>query len=209
MVEMSKSDAAARLSYIFETQLGEGEMAHLLAQVVEAALAGAGISVAMVKDLAGENFAAVLQAAWSWRILVPRRSSGCAEWDYLVFSLDPGDWYAMPHFSRHLVLIARRTGRLDARQALLDLYREMGEPEWERIPEICIRLAGNAVHGVVTGAQIQAACAQAGLKNKTGALIAVLKGGGVISPKLADKAAAGFSRSPRYELHPCLLLLTP
>ncbi len=205
--KMEMTDSEKRLAGIIDKKLGEGDVAAPLAAVLAAALAESTFTVAAVCEKAGADFAAVLEAAWSWRLLVPVRSSGSAEWDYLVFSLDPADRYALPNLSRHLLRIAAETGRMDVAQALRDVFSEMGAPDREAIVAICNRLVQTAVHAVVTGAQIQAACVQAGCRGQAGAMIAMLKGGGVISPKLADKSAAGASRSPLYELHPCLRFL--
>jgi len=40
------------------------------------------------------------------------------------------------------------------------------------------------------------------LKDKTGAMIAILKGAGIISPKLAAISQVAKSRSPLYEFNP-------
>ncbi len=61
---------------------------------------------------------------------------------------------------------------------------KQGEPNWEKMPALIQELRDSCVHNVISGARIGAACGHHGLRKKTGALIAVLKGTGIISPKL-------------------------
>ena len=58
------------------------------------------------------------------------------------------------------------------------------------------------MHNTINGAKIGALCIQNGLTDKTGAMIAVLKGAGIISPKLASISRTAKTRSPLYEFNP-------
>ena len=95
-----------------------------------------------------------------------------------------------------------RCGEWDSRKAIFDLFKVMGEPDWERIPDLVLEIRNACVHHTVNGARIGAACVHCGLAGKTGAMIAVLKGSGIISPKLM--ALSGTARSPLYEFNPCV-----
>jgi hypothetical protein len=57
---------------------------------------------------------------------------------------------------------------------------------------------------VVDAVQIGRACGELGLGHRVDTLIAVMKGGGAMSPRLAPIAEIARAGSPRYELNPCL-----
>ncbi len=66
-------------------------------------------------------------------------------------------------------------------------------------------LRDSCVHNLISGARIGAACGHHGLREKAGAMIAVLKGAGIISPKLmAMDRNRMRSASPLYEFNPCV-----
>ncbi|MEA3436547.1 MAG: hypothetical protein U9R43_08775, partial [Thermodesulfobacteriota bacterium] len=87
-------------------------------------------------------------------------------------------------------------------QAIVDLFKIMDEPEWEKIPDLVLEIKQGCIHNTISGARVGIACARNGLKNKTGAMIAVLKGSGIISPKLMAFAEVARSTSPVYEFNP-------
>lgn len=70
---MTQANLISHLEQILEGSLGEPEAAACLAEVLNAALRNSIIDVKTVKDISGEAFSAVLEAAWAWRLLVPLR----------------------------------------------------------------------------------------------------------------------------------------
>jgi hypothetical protein len=70
------------------------------------------------------------------------------------------------------------------------------------MPDLILSIKKNTVHNTINDARIGVLCIQNGLKDKTGAMIAILKGGGIISPKLAAISQTAKSRSPLYEFNP-------
>jgi hypothetical protein len=143
-----------------------------------------------------------LLALWEWKLIIPVRSSGCSEWDSRILSAAPEEFYEMPNISRELVKKGIETGTWDSRSAIVDLFQNMGEPEWEKMPDLILSIKRNTLHNTINGAKIGALCAQNRLKDKTGAMIAILKGAGVISPKLADISRTAKAGSPLYEYNP-------
>ena len=143
-----------------------------------------------------------LLALWEWKLVIPVRSSQCSEWDFRILTARPGESYEMPNISKTLVKKGMETGRWDSTSAILDLFQRMGEPEWEKMPNLILSLKKNSVYNTITGARIGALCIQNGLTDKTGAMIAVLKGSGIISPKLSAINQVAKSRSPLYEFNP-------
>ena len=141
-------------------------------------------------------------ALWEWKIVIPVRSSRCSEWDSRILSAGQGEFYEMPNISKTLVEKGMETGEWDSTQAILDLFQRMGEPDWEKMPKLILSIKENTVHNTINGARIGALCIENGLKDKTGAMIAILKGAGIISPKLAAISQTAKTRSPLYEFNP-------
>ena len=143
-----------------------------------------------------------LLTLWEWKLVIPVRSSRCSEWDSRILSAEPEELYEMPNISKTLVKKGIETGTWDSISAILDLFRCMDEPEWEKMPDLILSIKKNTVHNMINGARIGVLCIQNGLKDKTGAMIAILKGAGIISPKLAAIGQMAKSRSPIYEFNP-------
>ncbi|MCA1795014.1 MAG: hypothetical protein LC660_14300, partial [Desulfobacteraceae bacterium] len=158
-----------------------------------------------IQDLAGPSTGDVLLELWEWKLLLPIRSSKCGEWDSRLLVMQPGEVFEMPNISRALTVNAIESGRWDTIRAIHRLFQKMGEPDWEKMPALIRELRNSCVHNVISGARIGAACGHHGLREKTGALIAVLKGAGIISPKLmAIDRNRMHSSSPLYEFNPCV-----
>ena len=143
-----------------------------------------------------------LLALWEWKLVIPLRSSQCSEWDSRILLLEPEESYEMPNISKTLVKKGMETGRWESTAAILDLFQCMGESEWEKMPGLILSIKKKLMHNTINGARIGTLCIQNGLKDKTGAMIAVLKGAGIISPKLAAVSQVSKSRSPLYEYNP-------
>lgn len=157
------------------------------------------------QELASSAYGSVDEALltlWEWKLVIPVRSSKCSEWDSRILSTEPEDFYEMPNISKTLVKKGIETGTWNSTSAILDLFQCMGEPEWEKMPDLILSIKKNTEHNTINGARIGALCIQSGLKDKTGAMIAILKGAGIISPKLAAISQMAKSRSPLYEFNP-------
>jgi len=155
-------------------------------------------------DIAGEVINDLLLELWEWKLIIPVRSSKCGEWDSRILVAGPGEVFEMPNISRVLVGQAIKIGKWESRQAIADLFKVMGEPQWAKIPDLVLEIKIACVHHTITGARIGAACVHNGLAGKTGAMIAILKGSGIISPKLMALAGTARAASPLYEFNPCV-----
>jgi hypothetical protein len=143
-----------------------------------------------------------LLSRWEWKLVIPVRSSRCSEWDARILSAAPGEFYEMPNISRTLVKLGIKTGLWDSTSAIHELFQLMGETEWQKMPDLILSIKKNTMHNTINGLRIGALCIQNRLKDKTGAMIAILKGAGIISPKLAAIGRMAKSRSPLYEFNP-------
>ena len=175
-----------------------------LANVLSNASAHGHISYDSVLSEAGADTEEVLFAAWEYKLLIPRRSAACGEWDFRLLVMRPGEIYEMPNISRYLINNARKTGQWDVNTAVAGLYRDMGESQWEQMPGLIRRLGGRAEGFTISAGAIHSACCSAGICHRTGPLILILKGGGILSPKLSARTAAAKNRFPLYELNPSL-----
>ena len=155
-----------------------------------------------LSEIAGNNLTDILLELWNWKLIIPIRSKKCGEWDSRILLAEPEESYEMPNISKVLVKNAQLGGVWDSQQAIVDLFKIMGEPEWEKMPALILSIKKNTMHNKIDGARIGALCIKNGLKNKTGTMIAVLKGAGIISPKLAAISQVAESRSPLYEFNP-------
>jgi len=132
-----------------------------------------------VQTAAGPSTGEVLLEMWEWKLLLPVRSSKCSEWDSRIMVTQPGEVFEMPNISRALTSNAIESGKWDTTWAIQNLFQKMGEPDWEKIPTLVRELKDSCVHNVISGTRIGSACGHHGLRQKTGALIAVLKGAGI------------------------------
>jgi len=180
------------------------DFVNALADVLMAAWDDAQIDYAAIQRLAGDSTQDLLLFTWEQKLLIPQSSLRCAEWDDRMMILAPGQTYEMPNIARYLVATALQTGRWEPSRAITALYRDMGSPDWEKMPALVRDLAREAVNGTLRGTQIAAVCTRNRIKDSTGAMIAILKGGGIISPKLAPLGAAGTANTPIYELNPSI-----
>jgi hypothetical protein len=88
---------------------------------------------------------------------------------------------------------------------LTELFSDTDETLRSRIPDLLKKMNRLAHFNIINAFQIRQACAKAKVNQSVDTLIALLKAGGVISPKLralSDVAKAG---SPVYEINPCVL----
>ena len=154
--------------------------------------------------ITGEDIYDILLELWEWKLILPMRSSKCGEWDSRILVTEPGETFQMPNISKYLVRHAIQTGEWNTNRAIIDLFQSMNEPDWASIPDLVLEMKNACVYQTITGTRIGAACVHNGLKGKTGAMIAVLKGAGIISPKLMNPARTMQATSPLYEFNPCV-----
>jgi len=195
-------DQLENLRSALSTVYGE-EMPPMLAAVLVAACGRGTVAFEDVQSIAGGAAGELLLFAWSQKLLLPRKFFRCSEWDDRVVGIVPGEIYEMPNISRYLVKSAMAGAKWDVRAAVGALYRDMGEAEWKKMPDVVDEICGHAVNGAISAPAIAAACTRAGVCGRTGALIAILKGGGIVSPKLRPLGPVIKAAVPLYEVNPC------
>jgi len=195
-----------RLEKTLSGLLSYGELTNRLAQVLARASKTGRISYSEVTEIVGDNPEDVLLLGNEWRLLLPVRTLKSAAWEDRLLLAKPGELYEVPNIVKYLVEDARKTGRWEAGRAIAELFRDMGEPNWEQIPKLVERLEKQAKDYRVTAVQIKMVCNKFGLGDRVDALIAELKGSGVMSPKLGSLAEVSRTGTPIYELNPSLFV---
>lgn len=184
--------------------LEDAEPAAALAAVLAHASKTGRISYSEVMEVAGDNPQEVLLSGSRWRLLLPMKVEKTSAWEDRLLLCKPGEPYALPNVIRHLVQNASRTGYWSPVMAIAEVFKDIGEPAWQQMPELVAELGKQAIDGQVSAVQIREICIRAGLGDKVDVLIAELKAAGVMSPKLGPLAEASRAGAPLYELNPSL-----
>ena len=161
-----------------------------------------------IADQAPDDAQEIILLAWDWKLLIPRRSRQSAEWDDRIMRFEAGERFEMVNIVKSLLALAAERGAWDLAAAVQSLYGRMGEPAYARMPSLIQEMAKRVRYQSISGAAIHLACVRTGFQDRTGAMIAILKGGGVISPRLMSSNPSERIGSPLYEMHPLVLKLS-
>jgi len=186
--------------------LDHSELTSRLVPVLSSASKRGRVSYREVEKMVNGDAEDVLLLGNEWRLLLPVRTLKSAAWEDRLLVTKPEELYEAPNIVRYLVEDASRTGRWNPEQAITELFREMGEPDWGQMPKMVERLGEQAKDYRITAAQIKMVCNELGLGDRIDALIAELKGSGVMSPKLGALAEVSQAGMPIYELNPSLFI---
>jgi hypothetical protein len=193
-----------KLEKALSTLLEDAELAAPLAAVLAHACETGRISYNEVADIAGDSPDEVLLSGNRWRLLIPMRVEKSGAWEDRLLLCKPGESYELPNVVRYLVQNASKTGYWAPMTAIAEVFEEIGEPDWQQMPELVAELWKQARDGQVSAVQIRKICSELGLGDRVDALIAELKASGVMSPKLSSIAEVSRAGSPLYELNPSL-----
>ena len=183
-----------------------GELTSRLASVLARASERGRVAYREVEKMVNGDAEDVLLLGNEWRLLLPVRTLKSAAWEDRLLLCEPGELYEIPNIARYLVEEATKTGCWDTEHALMELFKEMGEPAWERMPKLVEQLEEQAENHRITSSQIKKICSDLGLGDRVDMLIAELKGSGVMSPKLGSLAEVSRAGTPIYELNPSLFM---
>jgi len=137
---------------------------------------------------------------------LPVRTAKSAGWEDRVLVLKDEEKYEIPNLIRYLVKDALDTGQWNPEKTIIELFKQFGDPDWEKIPGLVRSIAEKATGYKITGNQIKEICLKSGLNNRVDGLIAELKAAGIISPKLASIPDVFGAKSPIYELNPSVII---
>jgi hypothetical protein len=186
--------------------LENDDLAAFLAAVLAYASKTGRISYSEVTEVVGENPEEVLLLGNRWRLFLPVKVEKSGAWEDRLLLCKPGESYVLPNIVRNLVQNASRTGCWEPMKAIAEVFKEIGEPAWQQMPELAVELWREARDGQVSAVQIKEVFIRAGLGDRVDLLIAELKSTGVMSPKLGSLAEVSRAASPIYELNPSLFV---
>ena len=186
--------------------LGASKLTEKLARILAYASQSGTISYQKTEEIAGEDAEDALLLGWEWKLLIPVRTSRCGEWDDRILMAEPGEAYEMPNVARLLVEHAVQSGEWSPDRAIEEFFRLGGEPQWDQMPALVAKMRERCPNSCISAAQIGAVCCEIGFGERVDTMIAILKGAGVMSPKLGSLAMVAKMGSPLYELNPCLFI---
>jgi hypothetical protein len=186
--------------------LKNDELAAVLASVLAYASKTGRISYSEVMEIVSENPEEVLLLGNRWKLFLPVKVEKSGAWEDRLLLCKPGESYVLPNVVLDLVQNASRTGCWEPMKAIAEVFKEIGEPAWQQMPELAVELWREARDGQVSAVQIKEVFIRAGLGDRVDVLIAELKATGVMSPKLGSLAEASRATSPIYELNPSLFV---
>jgi hypothetical protein len=128
----------------------------------------------------------------SENVLIPFETSKTIAWEDRVLTLRPGEAYQVPHVIRYLLEGAGETGELDAEHAFERYLREVGEPEPEKMTALFNEVLDNVEKGRISAGTLSMLAGELSLGHRMGTIVAVLKGGGVISPCLRKPSTLSY-----------------
>jgi len=195
-----------RLEKALSRILGPVKSTSKLSQVLAYAVVKGTVSYQETKEIIKDDPEDILLLADKWRLLLPVRTTKSSGWEDRVLVLRDGEKYEIPNVIRYLIRDALDTGRWDPEKTIIKLFKEFGDPDWEKITGLVRSITEKATYYKITGNQIKEICLQFGLNNRVDGLIAELKAAGIISPKLGSIPDVVEARSPIYELNPSIII---
>lgn len=204
IADIESDISVTKLQKALQSFLGESQTVHYLACALSDSNNALNISYDEIENLTGHQIEDVLLLGWEWRLLLPVRTYSCHEWDHRILIIQPGEIYEMPNICRFLVKHAMRTGEWDSSAAIADFFKASQFSEWQRVPGLVKRIREGCPRIGINARQIYVACRETGFGDQTDTIIAVLKGAGIISPKLGSLAFVSRERNPMYEFNPCV-----
>lgn len=133
------------------------------------------------------------------RVLIPYNTSKTIAWEDRLLTFEPDEKYEVPHVIRILIKIGEQTGEFDLDYALMSYLGEIGECDPSKILAFFHELIKKVEKGRVSAEALSNVSKKLNLESRIGTIIAVLKGGGVISPSLRIPTEL------KYEVNPFIL----
>ena len=148
-----------------------------------------------LKEHFGEDISELLLIANEKRFIMPLGEN--LSWDSSdrFFRLED-EIYTIPNVVKFAVIRALESGMWDIEHAICAYFKQIEEPLWETMPAFFNALKQHAKYRKITPDDIKAIADSFGIGDKTGTLIAELKGSGLISPSVKVGLSAA------YEIHP-------
>jgi hypothetical protein len=177
-----------------------------IAQLLELAVIDSKASYEEAKAVIGEDIEEVLILSYGWRLLLPVRAAKAGDWEDRILVAHPGEIYHTTNVVKHLVRNASETGRWDPETAITEAFKDIGEPEINKVRDLVAMIGYEAKARRISGVQIKRLCIELGLGDRVDPLVSELKACGIISPKLSSLTDPSRVGTPIYELNPSLFV---
>ena len=182
------------------------EDANKLSPILIEVLKAGNISYEKAGELIKEDAEDILTMAYGWRLLLPQRASKAGDWEDRMLIPRPGEIYQMPNVIRFLVMEANKTGNWDPEKAIIEVFRNIEEPDLDKMLPLVEGIASEIKGHRVIGTKIKKICGELGLADRVDPLVSELKACGILSHKLGAITEAGKIGSPIYEINPSILV---
>jgi hypothetical protein len=199
-------DSSDPLTEALSAFLGHSRITSKLARVLAYGSSKGAVSYDEIKQIIGDDSEEMLLLADEWRLLLPVRTAKSSNWEDRLLIFKDGEAFEMPNIVRYVAREALTTGVWNSKNAIGELFKELGDPNCKQIPELVRSIAEESGSHKTTGNQIKMICLRLGLSNRVDSLIAELKAAGIISPRLSSLPEVTREGSPIYELNPAVVI---
>jgi hypothetical protein len=180
--------------------------AKALAIILNKAEESGSISYEDIETLVDGDIEDFLLLAFQWRLLLPVRASKAGDWEDRMMIPQLGERYQMPNVVRWLVKNALASGKWDPEIAIIEVFKNIGEPDIEKMPILFERMVSGIKGHRINGNRIKSICRDLGLESRVDPLVSELKACGIISHKLSSLTEVSRAGAPLYEVNPSLLV---
>ncbi len=180
--------------------------ARKLAKLLEEVVKTGEISYETATKLIGNDAEDILTLSYGWKLILPTRAARGGDWEDRMMIPHPGEKYQAPNVVKYLVKHAQKTGHWNPEKAIIDVFKNIGEPEAEKMPRLVERMASKVKGHRINGIQIKKICSELGLVERVDPLVSELKACGILSHKLNALADIIREGAPIYEINPALLV---
>jgi hypothetical protein len=180
--------------------------AKVLAIILNKAEESGSISYEDIETLVDGDIEDFLLLAFQWRLLLPVRASKAGDWEDRMMITQLGERYQMPNVVRWLVKNALASSEWDPEIAIIEVFKNIGEPDIEKMPILFERMVSGIKGHRINGNRIKSICRDLGLESRVDPLVSELKACGIISHKLSSLTEVSRAGAPLYEVNPSLLV---
>jgi len=183
----------------------ENEFAEPLARGMLLFLENETVAFDRLKALFGPDYVDILLLAFDWKLIIPLIPSKTCAWEDLAVSGISAPLYTMPKAVLYVLQEAVNKGIWDVDMGLKIMFEtlDISVPP-DKMVELVEELFNREKFMCVSARDIDIACRTVGLPGFADQVIAILKGVGIISPKLGYLGKSKPSLGPLYDVNPSL-----
>jgi hypothetical protein len=183
----------------------ENEFAEPLARGMLLFLENETVAFDRLKALFGPDYVDILLLAFDWKLIIPLIPSKTCAWEDLAVSGISAPLYTMPKAVFYVLQEAMNKGIWDVDMGLKIMFETLDiSVTPDKMVELVEELFNREKFMCVSARDIDIACRTVGLPGFADQVIAILKGVGIISPKLGYLGKSKPSLGPLYDVNPSL-----